>query len=58
MFSIHDALKARGYRWSDGTDGRTRSWWIDVSEDALGSEVKFLSEEIYRGEVDIPTLSG
>ncbi len=54
-YESKDALKARGYRWSDGTDGRPRSWWIDVSEDALGAEVKFLTEEIFRGEVDIPT---
>jgi len=31
-FELKDALKKRGYRWSDGTDGRPRSWYIDVDE--------------------------
>lgn len=31
-FELKDALKKRGYRWSDGADGRPRSWYIDVDE--------------------------
>jgi DNA polymerase-3 subunit epsilon len=31
-FDLKDSLKRRGYRWSDGSDGRPRSWYIDVSE--------------------------
>lgn len=27
---MKDALKARGYRWSDGSDGRAKCWWIEV----------------------------
>lgn len=44
----HDHLKSRGYRWSDGSDGRPKSWWIKVDEDALDNEFHFLRTEIYR----------
>lgn len=47
-FDMKDHLKARGYRWSDGTDGRPKSWWVEVDEDAMQSELHFLRTEIYR----------
>ncbi|MCS3744261.1 3'-5' exonuclease [Rhizobium sp. BK661] len=47
-FDMKDHLKARGYRWSDGTDGRPRSWWIELDEDVLDDERHFLRTEIYR----------
>ncbi|EPE97006.1 3'-5' exonuclease [Rhizobium grahamii] len=54
-FDMKDHLKARGYRWSDGTDGRPRSWWIELDEDALDEERHFLRTEIYRwDEADPP----
>ena len=31
-FEMKDTLKKRGYRWSDGSDGRPRSWYVDVDE--------------------------
>ncbi len=33
-FELKDLLKRRGYRWSDGADGRPRSWYIDVDDAA------------------------
>jgi DNA polymerase-3 subunit epsilon len=27
-FELKDTLKRRGYRWSDGSDGRPRSWYV------------------------------
>ncbi len=42
------SLKARGYRWSDGSDGRPKSWWIEVGEEALDDELRYLRAEIYR----------
>ena len=36
---MKDHLKARGYRWSDGSDGRPKSWWIEVAEEALDDEL-------------------
>jgi DNA polymerase-3 subunit epsilon len=46
-FDLKDALKRRGYRWSDGSDGRPRSWYIDVDESKLDDEIAFLRTEIY-----------
>ena len=51
-FDLKDALKRRGYRWSDGSDGRPRSWYIDVMESALDEEVAFLKAEIYLRHVE------
>lgn len=47
-FDVKDLLKARGYRWSDGSDGRLKSWWVELDEDALEDELHFLRTEIYR----------
>lgn len=52
-FDLKDALKARGYRWNDGTDGRPKSWFIDVDEDKRDAELSFLKKEIYQREVHI-----
>ncbi len=52
-FDLKDVLKARGYRWNDGTDGRPKSWFIDVDEEARDAEVGFLKKEIYQRDVDI-----
>ena len=54
-FDMKDHLKARGYRWSDGSDGRPKSWWIEVGEEALDEELRYLRAEIYRyPEADPP----
>jgi len=45
-------LKKRGYRWSDGADGRPRSWYIDVDEVAKADEIDFLRKPIYLQDVD------
>jgi len=47
-FDMKDHLKARGYRWSDGSDGRPKSWWVEVDEEALEDELAFLRSDIYR----------
>ncbi|UWU69461.1 3'-5' exonuclease [Bradyrhizobium sp. NC92] len=58
-FELKDTLKKRGYRWSDGTDGRPRSWYIDVDEAHQVAEIDFLRTTIYLQDVDprIQTLS-
>jgi DNA polymerase-3 subunit epsilon len=54
-FDMKDHLKARGYRWSDGSEGRPKSWWIEVGEEALEDEIHYLRTEIYRyAEADPP----
>jgi DNA polymerase-3 subunit epsilon len=49
-FDLKDHLKARGYRWSDGSDGRPKAWWIEVDEDLYDDELRYLRAEIYRWE--------
>lgn len=54
-FEIKDHLQARGYRWSDGGDGRLKSLWIELAEDALDDELRYLRSEIYHwDEADPP----
>jgi DNA polymerase-3 subunit epsilon len=50
-FELKDLLKKRGYRWSDGTDGRPRSWYVDVDEVGHEAEVEFLRKTIYLRDV-------
>jgi DNA polymerase-3 subunit epsilon len=51
-FDLKDTLKRRGYKWSDGSDGRPRSWYIDIDEGKLEDEITFLKTEIFLREVD------
>nr|WP_244470265.1 3'-5' exonuclease [Microvirga vignae] len=51
-FDMKDMLKARGYRWDDGTDGRPKAWWVEVDEEAGEAELAFLQREVYRREVE------
>ncbi len=55
-FDLKDRLKERGYRWSDGSDGRPKSWWIEIAEEAMDEELRFLRTEIYRWEDADPPL--
>jgi DNA polymerase-3 subunit epsilon len=51
-FELKDELKKRGYRWSDGADGRPRSWYIDVDEANEATEIEFLRTAIYLRDVE------
>ncbi|MEY9325818.1 DNA polymerase III epsilon subunit-like protein [Sinorhizobium fredii] len=54
-FDMKEHLKARGYRWSDGSDGRPKSWWIEIAEEAVDDELRYLRSEIYHwDEADPP----
>lgn len=53
-FDLKDALKRRGYRWSDGSDGKPRSWYVDVDEAAIEGELAYLKSEIYLRDVELP----
>ncbi|QEL26469.1 3'-5' exonuclease [Bosea sp. F3-2] len=46
-FDMKDQLKSRGYRWSDGSDGRPRAWWIETEEELRVEEFRYLRTEIY-----------
>jgi DNA polymerase III subunit epsilon len=47
-YVLRGSLKARGYRWRDASEGRSKAWFIDVADDALEAELEFLRREIYR----------
>ncbi len=47
-FEMKDQLKARGYRWSDGSAGLPKCWWTEVPEEVLDEELRFLRTEVYR----------
>lgn len=51
-FELKDSLKRRGYRWNDGSDGRPKSWFIDIDEATLDDEIAFLRTQIYMQEVE------
>jgi DNA polymerase-3 subunit epsilon len=46
-FDMKDRLKARGYRWSDGSDGNPRAWYRDVLDADREAEKLYLTTEIY-----------
>ena len=48
-FDKKDALKARGYRWHDGTTGRAKCWYRDVPSDELDDEQRWLQQDILIG---------
>jgi len=50
-----DLLKARGYRWWNGSDGRGRCWWRDVAERDFEAEISFLQARVLLRPVDLPT---
>ena len=52
-FELKDLLKRRKYRWNDGTDGRSKSWYVDVQEEELAAEFHFLQNEIYQREASV-----
>ena len=51
-FELKDTLKRRGYRWSDGADGRARSWYVDIEESSVENEIAFLRSHIYLRHVE------
>jgi DNA polymerase-3 subunit epsilon len=52
-YELKDELKRRGYRWSDGSDGHLRSWYIDVDADRCEAELEYLRKEVYQRDVGI-----
>jgi DNA polymerase III subunit epsilon len=44
-----DALKARRYSWNNGSDGRPKAWYKEMSEEEYEAEKAWLAETIYAG---------
>lgn len=47
-FESKDALKARGYQWNGGEDGRPKAWHKEIGESDLEAEKVWLSTNVYR----------
>ena len=39
------SLRARGYRWHNGTATRRRSWWKEVDEAKAAAEIQFIEQQ-------------
>ncbi|MBS1016102.1 3'-5' exonuclease [Acetobacter persici] len=52
-FESKETLKARGYRWNDGMDGRPKAWFIDLPPEKREEEEAFLRDEIYRRDIEL-----
>jgi DNA polymerase-3 subunit epsilon len=52
-FDLKDILRRRGYRWNNGAGGRPRSWYVDLEETALTTELDFLRNEIYGHDLNL-----
>ena len=48
-FDKKDALKARGYRWHDGSFGPSKCWYRDLKTDEVDDEQRWLSDEVLLG---------
>lgn len=55
-FEQKDILKARGYRWSDGSRDLPKCWYGVVAETDYDDELAWLQEQVYGGRpVNLPT---
>lgn len=48
-FDKKDVMKSRGYYWGDGTDGKEKAWFTEVSEDTYDEEIAWLKANVYDG---------
>lgn len=55
-FEAKDLLKARGYRWSDGSKASTeKAWHTDVSAELLEDELAWLKSDVFlRRQFSVP----
>lgn len=56
-YEARDVLRYRGYRWSNGSDGKLRSWFLDVAAGGAESELDFLRREVFGADADLPVTS-
>lgn len=49
-FARKDYLKARGYSWNDGADGREKAWYRDLDSEQLPDELAHIAGEAYGGQ--------
>ncbi|MCJ2106016.1 3'-5' exonuclease [Methylobacterium sp. E-041] len=54
-YDLKDRVRAHGYRWSNGEDGRPRAWHRDVTAEEVERELRFL-DDLDRGDVLEPLV--
>ena len=54
-FDLKGILKARGYRWNGDDNPNPKAWYIDVDTSRYETEIEFLSNEIYRRDIELLT---
>ncbi len=47
LYTKKEALKEKGFRWSDGTGDFPRSWYIFIPEEDVSSVKTWLNDEVY-----------
>lgn len=59
-FDAKDQLKARGYRWHDGSFGRAKCWWLECPDFMVDAECRWLVENnLLRGsQPDVTWING
>lgn len=56
-FDKKELLKGRKYRWnSEASGSKPKAWFIDVAEDCIEDEMRFLNEEIFGRKTDLPVV--
>jgi DNA polymerase III subunit epsilon len=55
-FDKKDLLKARGYRWHDGTRQVVKHWYRDVEQVDIDDELLYLEQSIYERAVHIDPI--
>lgn len=53
-FEAKTLLKARGYRWNSGDNGRHKAWYIEADEERVQNEQEYLKNEIYKRDIELP----
>jgi DNA polymerase III subunit epsilon len=53
-YKFKDTLKARGYQWNGGEDGRPKSWHKVIPFDGLDAEIAWLERAVYNRAGNIP----
>lgn len=54
-FETKDRLRARGYRWNTGENGKPKAWYIDIDDADSATELAWLKEHIFHRDVQLPT---
>ena len=53
-YDCKDLLKARGYRWGSHPIHNLKAWYVEMPENNVEEEIKYLRSSIYKRTIDIP----